>query len=157
MKNAKRDLYYVAPEIKPVVVKKIVLYWIVCIAFATLPLMIGRIILQPDRLFLYHFSDILQHYWLMYVMFFGLLPFAVRDSMRIINRTFGPLKRLRFELSEYRTKGTYHPVNARDGDFLQEVIQEIDSLILSKVAEENRDARDSGSAEHEDELAEAAV
>lgn len=134
MNQVKRDLHFVAPQVRQTVVKKILMYWMFCLVFSTLPLILGATIAQPNRFFTEHMVELGLRYWPMYVMLIGLLPFALRDALRLSNRTFGPLDRLKTELATFKATGKYNPVRSRQDDLLHELIQDVDEALASKSA-----------------------
>jgi hypothetical protein len=131
MSLTKRNLVQVDPTIRKKIVTQIVFYWSACLVFSALPLIIGMTLRQPERLFVDHIGDMLRRYWPLYFVITAILPFAIRDALRIANRALGPLKRLRDELDSFRMTGVYNPVACRQDDFLHELFEEINKAIVS--------------------------
>ena len=135
MKRIKRDNHYVEPAIRATIVKRLVFYWCACILFSTLPLIIGTTLAAPHTTIAAHFRQLAERYWQVYIMIIGILPFAIRDAMRVANRTLGPLGRLRHELQRFRETGQYQPVATRQDDFLADVIGQInDAMQAAELA-----------------------
>ena len=82
MSTIKRDLYHVEPSIRPSIVRRIVFYWGSCVLFSTLPLIIGTTIANSNQLFYQHLGTLAIQYWPLYLMLFGVLPFAIKDALR---------------------------------------------------------------------------
>ena len=145
MAKTKRDLHYVDPGIRSTIVNRIVFYWAACVLFSTLPLIIGTTLANPDQLFIEHIQILAQRYWPLYVIILGIVPFAVRDALRITNRTLGPLTRLKNELKRCQESGIYRPIQCRNDDFLSDLILQVNEAITAH----NRESIDHGQhAEH---------
>lgn len=136
MTKAKRDLHYVEPKLRSCITARIFFYWTACVVFSTLPLIIGTTLVNSDRLFVDHLGVLFQRYWPLYLMILGILPFAIKDVMRVTNRTLGPLDRLRREMARFRQTGQYSPIKCRNDDFLCEFIEEINDTMVCKAAAE---------------------
>ena len=149
MTTIKRNLYYVEPSIRPNIVRRILFYWSSCVLFSTLPLIIGTTLAKTDRLFYEHLGVLATQYWPLYLMLFGVLPFAIKDALRVTNRTLGPLVRLRAELRRFRDHGVFHPVHCRQDDFLRDLIEEINEALQTREQE----LLDSGIMPHSTEVA----
>ena len=134
MSFTKRNLHYVAPTIQKKIVKKIIFYWGACLVFSALPLIIGTTLGNPNRLFVDHIGDLARRFWPLYVVIMGLLPFAIRDALRMTNRTLGPLTRLGKELEQYKKSGCYNPVICREDDFLREMIENVNHALVGDVS-----------------------
>ena len=134
MSHKKRNLIGVDPEIRKNIIVKIVFYWSACLVFASLPLIIGKTLGDSDWLFVDHIGDLGKRFWPLYVITMGIVPFAIRDALRLANRTLGPLARLRAELKRFERTGHYNPVLCREDDFLHELISEINQAIASNQA-----------------------
>ncbi len=129
MTRMKRDQHYVEPAIRATIVKRLVFYWCACIMFSTLPLIIGTTLAAPNTTVAAHIGQLAERYWQVYLMIIGILPFAIKDAMRVANRTLGPLARLRVELDRFKRTGEFHPVKTRNEDFLAELIGQINDAI----------------------------
>ncbi len=132
MSETKRDLQHVDPSIRSTIVTRIIFYWGACVLFSTLPLIIGTTLANSDRMFIEHLQALFQRYWPLYVMILGIVPFAVKDALRIANRTLGPLARLKNELKRYQETGTYRPLQCRSDDFLGDLIQQVNEAITAQ-------------------------
>ena len=133
----KRNSLYVDPKIRKSIIERIVFYWGACLIFCALPLIIVTTLNNTDRLVFYHIGDLAQRFWPLLLVFMGILPFVIRDALRVTNRTLGPLARMRQELRQYKETGTFNPVPSRECDFLAEFISEINDAI---VANQHREA-----------------
>jgi hypothetical protein len=133
MKLNKRNKQHVAPEIRSLLIRRIVFYWCACLMFSILPLVIGTTLARPRELFTSHLDDLALRFWPMFVMLFGIFPFLIRDALRVTNRTLGPIARLRAELHNYETTGAYSPVRCRKEDYLSDLITWINTAICSQT------------------------
>jgi hypothetical protein len=59
-----------------------------------------------------------------------LIPFFAWDAIRFSHRVAGPLHRIRTTIQAIEAGRTLRPVTLRDGDYLQEVIDDLNSLIV---------------------------
>ena len=142
MARKERDLHYVDPSVRKTIVSKIVFYWCACLVFSTLPLIIGTSLAKSDRLFVHHIGDLAERYWPLYLIMMGILPFAIRDALRIANRTLGSASRVKSALAGFKKTGEFQAISCRDGDILADLIGEInDALGNFKKANADMSAR----------------
>jgi hypothetical protein len=59
-----------------------------------------------------------------------LVPFFAWDAVKFSLRVAGPLYRIRMTIQAIEAGRTLRPVKLRDGDYLQEVIDDLNSLIV---------------------------
>jgi hypothetical protein len=136
MKPKKRNNHYVDPQIRAALNLRIAFYWSACLAFSLLPLLILTTLAQPEVWFTAHFDDLVRRFWPLYVMLLALLPFVMRDALRVTNRTLGPIARLQNELRAYQDTGKFTPVSFREDDFLGDLIQLINNAIGTQSSTE---------------------
>ena len=144
MNNFKRDPFFVEPKIRKAVVSRVFFYWCTFVMFSLLPLIIGTTLADPKTMFVTHTIEIIQRYWLVYLMALGFLPFAIRDALRTVNQTLGPLKRLSQSLAEFKATGNYKPVECREGDFLSELVENINAAISANKTQAANESADEG-------------
>ena len=122
MAHVKRDPFNVEPTIRSMLVKRIIVYWCACLLFSALPMIIGTSLAEPNRWFVEHLGDLALRFWPVYLTAFGILPFIIRDALRVTNRTMGPLTRLKAELRRARDGGDYRSIQCREDDILRELV-----------------------------------
>ncbi len=64
-----------------------------------------------------------------YVSMFLLLPIFIRDSFKLSNRFAGPIYRIRNTLHDVNDGKPYRPIELRDGDFWQDLAQELNTAM----------------------------
>ena len=108
--------------------------------FVTFPLLLGRVYLDPTKLFFQHFVPLMVDYWPVYVVLSLMLPFILYDALHVTNRAAGPIFRLRREIEAYRATGHFEPVELRESDFWQEVADHVNELVAESKAAANQRA-----------------
>ncbi|MCA9199634.1 MAG: hypothetical protein KDA87_18965 [Planctomycetales bacterium] len=138
MTNRRRSLF-VEPEVQGAIVRRVLLYWLCCLLFINLPLLIGQVLANPDQYFYQQISVVAERHWPTYLCLIAILPFLVYDAMKISNRFVGPIVRIQNELARL-ADGTEpeRPVHFRDADYWQQVGME-----FNRVADRIRELNDS--------------
>jgi hypothetical protein len=124
MATESRKRMFVDPIVQGAIMRRAVLYWFACVLFVTLPLVIGRTLSQPEKLFYEHLGDLWGVYWPVLTSVVLILPVMLYDLVRLTNRFAGPVTRLRRVLTQIADGNPVEPVRFRDGDFWPELAGE---------------------------------
>lgn len=119
-----RKRLFVDPTVQGAIVRRAALYWAGCLLFVSLPLVIGRTLADPDRLFYEHLGDLWGQYWALLVCGVLILPVVLYDLTKLTNRFAGPVVRLRRALHQMAEGRPLEPIRFRDGDFWPELAAE---------------------------------
>ena len=134
-KNHRRRLW-IATDIQGAVVRKIILYWLACILFVTLPLLINATFRDPSKYFFQHSLAVFIEYWPVYISLLCLLPLALFDSLRITNRIAGPIVRLQKQLDGILAGDAVKRMSFRDDDYWHELAVKVNKV--SELVDSNR-------------------
>ena len=137
MAKAKRKKLFVDSNVQGALLRRIVLYWVCCLSFVILPLLIGRAIMEPDRLFYEQFGDLWSTYWPVFLAVLLLLPFTLYDVLKLSNRFVGPLFRLRREMGRLANGDAAEHIRFRDNDYWPELAETFNQ-IADRLAEKER-------------------
>ena len=113
-----RQINHLPPMIERTAVKHVVFYWLFCMTLASAPLLLGKVLVEPQKSFFVHIQELTYRYWPLWVTMIGVLPFAIKDAVRVLNRIVGPLHRLQSQIENVNNGEPYRPVGARDNDFM---------------------------------------
>jgi len=156
MSKPKRKRLFVDKYAQGTVLVRIVVYWFSCMLFASVPLVIGRTLVEPDRLLVAHVAPVWNQYWPMLITMTLLLPFLLYDALRVTNRFAGPMFRLRRELQRYEEGSDIRPIKFRDKDFWQDLADQT-SRLVQRVQEAERRALQASTTDQEHEAAESSL
>lgn len=124
MASEPRKRLFVDPPVQGAIMRRAVLYWGACLLFVTLPLLIGRTLSRPERLFYEHLGDLWAVYWPVLTSVVLILPLILYDLARLTNRFAGPVVRLRRALTQMADGNPVEHVRFRTGDFWPELADE---------------------------------
>lgn len=116
----RRRKLFVDPAVQGAIVRRALVYWMACLLFITLPLLIARTLAEPQKLVFEHLDALLP---LLPVLLCSLaaLPFVLYDLVRLTNRFAGPMLRLRRAMRQLAAGEAVAPIHFRDGDYWQEL------------------------------------
>jgi len=156
MSKPKRKKLFVDKYAQGTLLLRIFLYWFSCVLFASVPLVIGRTLMEPDRLLVAHVAPVWNQYWPILITTTILLPFLLYDALRVTNRFAGPIFRLRRELRRFEEGSDIVPIRLRDEDFWQDLAEQTNRLV-ERVKEAERRACQATTTDGEREEAESSV
>ena len=132
MKHRKRKQLFVDKEVQTAIMKRVMCYWLACIAFFSLMIWCYECLARPDQMFYEHVGPMFRRLLPVYVTMLALLPFLLYDSIRFSNRFCGPLQRVMNELDDYAKTGQVSRITFRDNDFWQTLADRISTVIESR-------------------------
>ncbi|HUG90242.1 MAG TPA: hypothetical protein VML55_05385 [Planctomycetaceae bacterium] len=124
MAREERKRLFVDPTVQGAIVRRAALYWGACLMFVCLPLIIGRTLTDPSRLFYEHLGDLWAQSWPLLTCAVLILPVILYDLAKLTNRFAGPVVRLRRALKQLADGRPVEPVRFREGDFWPELAAE---------------------------------
>jgi hypothetical protein len=127
-KQGLRKQLFVDSKVQGSLVKRVVIYWIMCLVTLTLMILCWRIVTGPARMFYTHFDDMWFHFGPALIGSFLLLPVVIFDIVRMSNRFVGPLLRLRRSMKSLAHGEEVAPLEFREGDFWKEFAQEFNAV-----------------------------
>ncbi len=133
-----RKSLFVDPVVQGAVVRRAVFYWGACLLFISLPLIIGRTLAEPGKLFYEHLGALWELYWPMLTCTVLVLPLIVYDLMRLTNRFAGPMLRLRGAMRRLADGHSVETVRFRKDDFWQEFAEYFNEISQQLEAAESR-------------------
>ncbi len=140
MAKPERKKLFVDPSVQGALLKRIVLYWVFCLLFITVPLLIGKTFTEPDRLFFEQFGSLWSQYWPVLFTSLLLLPFVLYDVLKLSHRFTGPLVRLRREMGRLADGEAVQPLRFRDHDFWQDLADRFNVLADRMEADDREQA-----------------
>jgi len=146
-----RKQLWVDPDVQGLILRRVVLYWIACLLFVSVPHAIILSFTDPSRIFVQHIADVWIRYWPLLVTATILLPFVLYDTLRFSSRFAGPIFRLRRELKNYLQGQTYRDIKFRDGDYWPDLADCCNQIV--RKAENKREAGDTIDPDHVQEVA----
>jgi hypothetical protein len=127
-KNNQRKRLFVDAKVQGALIKRVLIYWFLCLATLALLILCWRTIFGPARMFYLHFDDLWFHYGPAAIGSLALLPLVVYDIVRLSNRFVGPLVRLRRSLRALARGEEVAPLTFRNGDFWQDFAVEFNAV-----------------------------
>ncbi len=139
MSKPRRKRLFVDKHVQTAVLLRVFVYWFSCVLFVSIPLVIGRAFVEPDRLLVEQLVPFCKQYWPIFITATLLLPFLLYDALRVTNRFAGPVFRLRRELERFGEGSDIEPIRFRKRDFWQDLAEQTDQLV-QRVKEAERRA-----------------
>ena len=121
MPSQKRRQLFVDPNVQGLLIFRIGAYWLCCMAFVTIPLLIARVLTEPDKFFFQQFDDLWLDYWPVVVVAVLMLPLFIYDALRVSNKFAGPICRLRRDLLRLAEGEDVKPIVFRQDDLWQDL------------------------------------
>lgn len=133
-----RKKLFVDPRVQGALMMRAVLYWFCCIVSITMFILCWRIVTGPARVFYTHFDELWFQMGPGLIASLLILPLVLVDVLRLSNRFVGPFYRIRQTMQRLAKGEKVTPVMFREGDFWQEVAEELNAVIARlNVAEAN--------------------
>ncbi|MCH7729716.1 MAG: hypothetical protein IH991_25080 [Planctomycetes bacterium] len=129
MSKSKRKKLYVDRQVQGVIVRRVLLYCGCSLLFMILPILIVRVIVNPDRFFFENFGAIWIQYWPVLLILLFFVVFAPFDLVRLTNRFAGPVFRLRREMERLANGEKVKPVHFREGDYWQDFAESFNKIV----------------------------
>ena len=117
MPKRKRKKLFVDRPIQVALLQRVLLYWFCCLLFITIPILIGRTLSDPSRLFYEQLDIVWDRYWPVFSAAALMLPFVAYDMLRLSHRFVGPILRLRREMARLAAGEAVGPLRFRDNDY----------------------------------------
>ncbi|MBP87895.1 MAG: hypothetical protein CMJ64_14425 [Planctomycetaceae bacterium] len=121
-------------------------YWLCCILFLVVPILIARVVASPATPFGAHFFGFVRDYWQAVPASILILPFLYVDLLRITNGFAGPIFRMQREMKKLANGQLAKPVRFRDGDawpelgvYFTQIAKQMDLLDESQSDDVNSD------------------
>lgn len=131
MATTRRSQLYINPPFQRPIVRRVCIYWFICLLFITLPLVIAETMADPSKLFVHHLGQLLYRFWPAYVSMLCLLPFLLLDCLRVTHRVAGPIVRVRQQISKVLKGESVTPINFRSDDPWREFADEVNQLVAA--------------------------
>ena len=131
MPTTRRSRLYITPAFQAPVLRRVCLYWFICLLFVTLPLVIAETMADPSRLFFQHLGQLVFRFWPAYLSMVCLLPFLLLDCLRVTHRIAGPLVRVRRQISKALTGEPVTPIKFRSDDPWRDFADEVNQLVAA--------------------------
>jgi hypothetical protein len=138
-KNGSRKHLFVDYKVQGALIKRVLVYWVMCLFTVTLMLLCWRIMTGPARMFYTHFDDMWFQFGPALIGSMLLMPLVVADIVRVSNRFVGPLLRLRRSLRALAHGEDVAPLTFRDGDFWKDFAVEF-NVIAERMQKLNQAA-----------------
>jgi hypothetical protein len=133
----KRVRLWVDPSVQGALVVRVLVYWLACMVLVTLPLALIQAAVRPEQYLHQHYIRLLAEHWPVLAALTVIAPFFIYDTIRFSHQFTGPVYRLRRELERYELGENIFPIEVRKGDFWQDLIDRINSVVeRAETAEE---------------------
>jgi hypothetical protein len=142
MTETKRKRLFIDQRVQGAIIKRMVVYWLACMLFVTIPLLICRTLAEPERLLISQLGPVWKLYWPILATGTLLLPLLIFDALKVTNRFAGPLFRLRRNLQRFAEGKDVGPTRFRETDFWPDLAEQIDQLIERVRRAESRISED---------------
>lgn len=131
MAKRNRTRLYIDGNVQGTIIKRVILYWAACVAFMTLPLILGKVYEEPQVFILSQIGAVASRYWPVYLVMTCMLPFAITDSLRLSNKLVGPIIRIKSELQKVNQGMPFRSISLREDDFCHDLASEINQAYES--------------------------
>ena len=116
----KRRQLFVDPPVQGAMLRRALIYWAAFLLFMTLPFLIGKTLVEPQKFFFEDFHDLWRQVGPVLLCALFALPLLLYDIVQLTNRFAGPMHRLRREMGRLAKGEKARRLNFRDGDFWHE-------------------------------------
>lgn len=149
MSKPKRSKLYVDAQVQGTIVRRVITYWVYCLAFLVFPLFIGVTFSNPNLFFFEQLEKVWTQNWPMLLGMACMLPFFVFDSVKLTNRFSGPVLRFRHNLQRLAEGEQVQPMFFREDDFWQEMALDFNRVIdrINNAENGNTDFSDGSDCE----------
>lgn len=134
-----RKKIYVDKNVQGAIVRRILIYWISCLLFVVVPVLLARVAADPSRLFFEHFGDLWKQYWQVVPAAILILPLLLYDGLKLSNRFAGPVWRLRRVMSQMAAGEDVQEIHFRDGDYWLDLAESFNKIAIRLKAKESRE------------------
>lgn len=132
MSTFKRTKLFIDPRVQGAILTRIITYWVCCILFITLPMMIMMGVVETETTMYEHFQKLWQNAGPMLIAALLLLPLAVYDVLKLTNKFAGPIHRFRRELARMAKGEDVNTLEFRGKDFWEDLAESY-NLILDRL------------------------
>lgn len=145
MGQRNRKRLWINGDIQGAVLRRCLFYWLGCVIFLTVPLLLGHLFSEPNKLFFEHFGRLFARFWPIYLGLVALLPFILLDAVRFTNRIAGPIYRIQTQMSEVLAGNEAESVRFRQDDFWQDLADQFNQVadLLKRQKPSNRASAES--------------
>ncbi len=151
MKKFKRSKLFIDPRVQGAILARIVSYWVCCVLFITLPMLIMTVVSEPDLTFGAHLGVVWQSAGPLLTATVLLLPLAIYDVLKLTNKFAGPVYRFRRELSRMARGEEVQAIEFRGKDFWNDLADSY-NLLLERLqsSDDVNERREQIASEDED-------
>ena len=150
-----RRILFVDPAVQGALIKRVVIYWLVCVITISLFILCSWILIGRAGIFYTHLDDLWFYYAPAVVASLLLLPLLVTDIIRLSNRFVGPLVRLRRGMRAIACGEEAPEIKFRDNDFWKDFAEEYNAVVRrvheleSRLSGPQRESRIGGEADEQ--------
>lgn len=130
MAKPQRTKLFVDAKVQGTLLTRIVIYWVYCMLFLTVPMLIGNTYANPNVFLSEQIRQMWQQCWPIYAAAAVMLPFVLYDVLKLSNKFAGPLYRLRRELRRLADGEDVQPIHFRDNDFWQDLTDPFNTIVM---------------------------
>lgn len=120
MDNLQRKRVFVDRAVQGALVWRMLAYWAACVLFITVPLLIGRTLVEPETYFFEQLGAVWRQFGPALTCTIVILPLVLYDVVKFTNRFAGPMFRLRREMRRLARGEPVRPMRFRGSDFWQQ-------------------------------------
>jgi hypothetical protein len=138
MIEKKRTRLWVDPSVQGALIWRMLVYWLACMIFVTLPLALIHATANPGEYLHQHYLNLVYRHWPILAVLTAMIPFFIYDTIRFSHRFAGPISRLRRELTRYEQGEEIFPIYFRKGDFWRDLVDRINRVVERAETAERR-------------------
>ena len=123
-----RQKVWIDCRVQGVLIGRIILYWSLALTYVGLGSACFEYYQNPDRSFGGHASQLFAQIWPWLPSVILFLPLVIFDVVRLSNLFVGPIYRLRNHLNDLNEDPDCRPLNFREDDYWQELVEPVHCL-----------------------------
>lgn len=120
MASFQRKRLFVDRTVQGALAGRMLAYWAACVLFITIPLLIGRTLVEPQTYFFEQLGAVWRQFGPVLTCTIVILPLLLYDMVKFTNRFAGPMFRLRREMRRLAAGEPVRPMRFRESDFWQQ-------------------------------------
>ncbi|HTM56654.1 MAG TPA: hypothetical protein VL175_21655 [Pirellulales bacterium] len=136
----KRKQVLIDRQVQGSIIAHLVIYWLTCIVAIQVVSVLWFVVTGPDQP---SFLDYLLNATTLasgsrvFLTALVLLPFIVRDALKLSNRFAGPVFRMQRALKQVVADGTFEPIELRENDFWHDFASDLNAAVRRLKDEAN--------------------